>query len=136
MSRNHGIVPYNHDEHYEMLCGWLSARGIPNPPKTTMSEIGYVVDDLAIGFLFLTTSKIAEIDNIAADPKVSAWERDHAIHFLLIALEHEAAEAGCHLVKVLGRIPTMKKRFDRLGYESHGEFTLYYKNLGGTPCRG
>lgn len=130
--RNHGIHPYDHDEHYGLIRAWLKARGLEAPPRERLSEVGYCVDDVAIGFLQLTTSKQAWICDIVADPTVSAWERDHALRHLFHTLEAEAVAAGCCLVTSITNLPIMKRRFARMGYSAHGDFTLYSKKPGGS----
>lgn len=124
------IVPYAHEEHYQMLGHWLAHRGIPVPDKDMFSTFGYCVDDIAIGFLFFTNSKQAYIDNIAVDPTKDHWTRDNCIVFLLHALEQAAVDHGCKLVTVLGNLPTMKKRFEKLAFKPHGDYTLYAKVPG------
>lgn len=125
------ITPYSHTMHYEMLKTWLTVRSMPTPEKDMFSDLGFCVDNTAIGFLFLTNSKQAYIDNIAANPEKSVNQRDRCINALINTLEAAARENGYKVVSVLANIPTMKKRFAWRGFRKHDDYSLFYKFIGG-----
>lgn len=125
------IERYTHDKHYDMVKQWLFFRGMGVPEKDMFSSYGLCVNNAAIGFLFLTNSKQAYIDNIAANPEKTEAERDHSLTTLIKALELAAIEKGSTFVSVLANIPTMKKRFVWSGYKKHNDYSLFYKNIGG-----
>jgi len=125
------IVPYSHTQHYELLKGWLASKGMGIPEKDMFSDLGFCVDNTAIGFLFLTNSKQAYIDNIAASPEKTEAQRDKCINALINVLESAALENGCKMISVLANIPTMKKRFAWRGFKKHNDYSLFYKFIGG-----
>lgn len=124
------VETYSNARHYEMVCRWLAHRGMPNPDKRLFSPTGFVVDETAVGFVMLTNSRQMYIDHIAADPTKTPKQRDVALCFLIKALEDIARSHGAILVTVLANLPAMKKRFEKLGYLKHGDYTLYFKQLG------
>lgn len=125
------IVPYSHAMHYNMLKSWLLFRNIPVPEKEMFSDLGFCVDGTAIGFLFLTNSKQAYIDNIAANPEKSETQRDKCLNVLINILEAAAKDNGYKLISVLANLPTMKKRFAWRGFRKHNDYSLFYKFIGG-----
>lgn len=125
------IESYDHGTHIARLTSWLSKHGITVPDRRLFSDLGIVVDGTAIGFLFLTSSRQAYIDHVAADPGAPVEKRDQALTALFDTLEGVAKEKGCLLVTALAALPTMKRRFESRGYKAHGNFSLYYKTLEG-----
>lgn len=119
-----------------MLTHWLGSRGVAVPQRELFSDLGFVVDECAIGFLFKTESKQAYIDHIAADPDSDTAARSEALDTLFLELEKKARELGYLMVTVLASLPVMKRRFLTHGYEAHGEYTLFYKYIGGEKCLG
>ena len=113
-----------------MVKSWLAHRKMAPPEQRLFSSTGFVVDDTAIGFLMVTNSKQMYIDHIVANPARSSKERDEALKTLFHALEVAAREAGALLVTVLANLPVMSERLSKVGYHKHGDYSLYYKQLG------
>ena len=53
---------------YPLIESWFKARGREMPKNGTLSDLGYIVDNRVAGWLYLTNSNIAMIENIIADP--------------------------------------------------------------------
>ncbi len=126
------IERYSHEKHYKLVEDWLAARNMQIPPKELFSEkdIGFVVDNRAVGFLIHPEgTKVAYFDRIAGDPNLRPSLRDEALRDLFDTLEIEAKNRGAALVQILGGLPAMRVRFDSRGYENFGLFTLHYKVL-------
>lgn len=131
------VIPYSHTLHYERVKEWLWAKGMRMPEKCLFSDLGFMVDGIAVGFLYLSNSRQAFIDQIAADPTASEKDRDAALRFLFKSLEGMAKECGCVLVKILSDLPKMQRRLETMTYTKHGDYGLYYKVLeGDSQCLG
>lgn len=130
------IEVYSHDKHLPILGRWLSNWGITPPPRALFSDIGFVANGIAMGFLFTTNSATAYIDHMAADPNSSAEARDIAITDLFNHLEVVADSSGHKFLTVMSRIPAMRDRVTSLGFTQDKEYMLYYKILGGEKCLG
>lgn len=120
---------YSHSKHFNTVKSWLQAKHIEVPDKRLFSDIGFMVDNAAVGFLFLNNSCQAYIDHVAGNPLIDAEDRDNALVSLIYKLEQTAKEEGVIMVTVLASLPAMKERFDKIGYIKHGEYSLYYKVL-------
>lgn len=118
---------YSHEKHYDKLRRWLRRRDIVVPPKEHLSRLGYCMDGIAIGFLLVTSAKQAFIDHIAADPDTTKIDRDSALVKLIRALEIDAFTIGMEVVTTLTQNPSMKSRLQDLGFNSMGEYSLYFK---------
>ena len=124
------VEKYDIEKHCLILKDWLTARKLTLPHEDLFSDIGFVVNNIAIGFLFLTNSKQAYIDHLATDPKSDKEERRVALDKLFETLEKTATDKGCLMITGLASMPAVRTRLDRGGYAHYGEFGLYYKVLG------
>jgi hypothetical protein len=100
---------------------------MPCPPTELFSDRGFVVDDIAIGFLFTHNAKSCHVDHVIADPSACDSDRKNAVDELFNHIEHVASDEGYSLITMLAKIPAMKKRAERLGYSRFDDFTLYFK---------
>lgn len=124
------IVLYNDKEHYDTLCTWMQRHDLQAPNPKMLSDFGMVVNKTAIGFLFMTNSKTAYIDNIVTNPVMKSQERHIALNLLLKNLEFAAKKNGYKLITVLSNQSDMDVRLFSLGFRSHGAYSLYYKEIG------
>ena len=125
------IEKFDFAVHGERLERWLKKRGVSLPDKRLLSNLGFVSNGIAIGFLFCTQAGQAYIDHVAADPDSNSHLRDQALDELFNALEVEAKKMGYVMAMALAALPAMKRRFMSRGYYPHGDYTLFYKVLGG-----
>lgn len=125
------IEAYDPLLHGKKLKSWLWKRSITLPDERLLSNLGFVANGLAVGFLFCTQAGQVYIDHVAADPEAPPDKRDEALDELIGALEAKAKELGFVMVMVLAALPVMKKRFLKCGYAPHGDYTLFYKVIHG-----
>ena len=130
------IEAYEHKKHAFVLQAWLTHWGITIPPVELFSDIGFIVNDVAIGFLFTTNSGTAYIDHVCADPRASEMARDSALDDLLNHLGTVSQSMGYKFLTIITRIQALKDRLSYLGFVPEKEYMLYYKILGGSPCHG
>ena len=132
------LTDYNHTDHRPLVEEWLSYRGIPIPPRELSSPIGLVIDNKAIGFLYLTQAKrIAYLDQFVTKPGLPSEVREACLQTLIHELTWKAKENGVWLVTALCGSPNMQNRFYRQGFVQKGPYTLIYKTLKeNLPCHG
>ena len=120
------IEIYSHDQHYNLLRSWLAAHDIIVPPKDLFSDIGLCVNRKAIGFLFLTNSPQAYMDNIAADPKIDKSLRDSNLRVLTDALTAIAQQKGVKILNTLTSLATMKERLYDMNFKRLPDNYAFY----------
>lgn len=128
------IEMFNFKKHLPVLSSWLAHYKLPMPDSRQFSATGWVVNKIAIGFLFETNSAQCYMDHVIADPEATPDDRDCALKVLFRKIESAAKENGNVMLIALANLPAMRKRFDSAGYKKHGEYGLYYKSpltLGG-----
>jgi hypothetical protein len=124
------VKRYNPFMHFEMLEAWLPAFNIPVPKPDSLPEFGLIVDDIAIAFLVRTDSAVAYIDHVITDPRSEKLKRDRALKTLFLELETQAKREGFSVVTTLVNLPSHIERVKRLGYQAHGDYTLFCKVTG------
>lgn len=115
-----------------LLSRWLDAYRLAPLTEEVLRGVGIVVDDVAMAFLFHDpVSRRGYLDNFIANPMADKTERDIGVRAVTRVLTAHAEMLGIRLLTVLANIPTMRRRFQELGFCHHADFGLYYKELGG-----
>lgn len=122
---------YDVGRHHDSLCAWMRAHKLPEPEPHILSDVGLIINNCAIGFLFKTNSKTCYIDNIVTNPLKKSGERHEALNMLLKNLDWMARKSGFEVITILTNTPEMDKRVGELGYKNHGAFSLFGKETGG-----
>lgn len=79
----------------ETVNAWQVARGLVPVPADELSEIGFIEDGVAVGFLLRTEVKsIAILDSFITNPAARRSARYWAIEQLISILECEAFKRG------------------------------------------
>lgn len=110
----------------------MKRHDLAEPNKDLMSDVGLLINDAAMGFLFKTNSKVCFIDNLVTNKAKTSEERHNALNILLKNLDWMAKKSGFKAIQVLCDTPNMDKRLFELGYKSHGAWTLFFKLTGET----
>jgi hypothetical protein len=117
------IERYSHAKHYELVERWLAGYGLPVPPRSFFSETGLVSGGICVGFLYLTNSRKAWIDQIVADKTSPRSDRSKALDELIEGLKRMAADEKVETLQVMTSGPLVD-RFARLGFETVGHYTF------------
>jgi hypothetical protein len=64
---------------YLMLSQWWDAQEFPKPALGLLPATGYICDEIAAAFLYLTNSPLSWIEWVVADPDAEKQARSHAI---------------------------------------------------------
>lgn len=71
------------EEHYAEVCNWWKAHSWPLMPLSLLPKTGYIVRDVAAGFLYNTDSGIAWIEWIVSNPESDKAIRNEALDLIL-----------------------------------------------------
>ncbi len=80
--------------HYDAFCAWtrwyqMTPLALPFLPPT-----GFVVDGVAMGFLYKTDSKMAWIENLSANPVLPREQRTCGLDLVVAAIIEESRAQG------------------------------------------
>lgn len=77
------------------LDTWREERGVPLVPRDLYPPDGLIVEGVAAGFLTLTTSKMALVENVVTNPRALKEDREKAVIEIVKKLEELAVSKGC-----------------------------------------
>lgn len=112
-----------------MISSWYSDRGLPVPPSKYLPTTGFIVEDVACGFLFKTDSAFAILDAFVSNPKEKKTKRNNALDMITTLLLLEAKNAGYDLVKADTKHDVIKFRCIKHGFISTGKYYSYAKEI-------
>ena len=113
------------DEDYYLLECWCKDRGAVPPPKQCLSTLGFVSDERAIGFLYITDSNIAFIEYVISDPLTVPSMRRQSVKKLCGNLIDTAFLLGYTHVFALTEHPQIKKLCEEFGFKSKPSYELF-----------
>jgi hypothetical protein len=114
---------------YSQLTRWFKHREMNVPPIELLPNHGYIMDDVAAGFIYLTNSAVAIIDCYIANPESDKNTRDKALNWITIHLIAYAKNSGCRLIKSDTKIKEVITRSKNHGFKEVGQFTSLVREL-------
>ena len=114
---------------YSQLAKWCNHRDVVAPPKDLLSSVGFIVDDVACGFIYLTNSSVAILDCFISCPHSDKKIRDKALNLITIELTAYAKNSGCRLIKCDSKIREVINRAYDHGFKEIGQFTSLVKEI-------
>ena len=120
---------YQHGLDYNQFCEWMQSHRALVPPEDSLPHIGFVVDGIAMGFVYMTDSSVAIIENMVTNPKSSLRDRYDAVDDITDRLEEAALELKYkQLIVITDKHSITEKALNR-NYLNTGEFSLLVKEL-------
>lgn len=111
---------------YPTLVGWWEAQKFPVPPEVILPSTGYMSDEMAAGYLYLTNSRIAWLEWVVADPKAPKCPRSKAIDEVVNHICNAAKITGAALVFTSANLFPFCERLRRLGFKDGDQKTNHF----------
>lgn len=112
-----------------MINKWLLQRKMPTIAAWQLPEIGFIVEDVACGFLIMMSNGYCVLDFFISNPDAIAKHRSEAFDDIVEKLEAYAKSCQVHKILAYTKVFRIKKIAERLAYKSIGEFTCFEKEL-------
>jgi hypothetical protein len=109
------IKPFEESDH-PLLCSWWEEHGWAPVSLNMLPKIGYIVDDICAGFLYINDSKLCHLEWIIADPKSDKNKRSEALNVLISTLCFTAKEYGCEAVFTATKHKSLIERYKSNGF--------------------
>lgn len=106
------------DKDYPMIASWCQERGRNPPEKAALSTMGYIADNRVAGWLYLTDSNIAMIENIVSNPKTVKSLRRESLKRLCSVLIDSAFLLGYQHVFGITNHPAIEKLAKDMGMKT------------------
>lgn len=103
---------------YETVCVWWRKHDWTPVPVSSLPRTGFIVDDLAAGFLYITDTNLTWLEWVVANPEAEKEQRSKAVDAVIEALLDRAKELGFTRVFTSTNNPALEKRFHKHGFGS------------------
>ncbi len=108
---------------------WFQMWGLTAPHKDRFSDLGFIVPDVAAGFLYLTNSGVAIIDAYICNPGAHKRIRDEALDAITYRILEAAEGAGVQYLKGDTNFRTILRRAQKFGFKVVGQYASFAKEL-------
>lgn len=110
---------------FDEIEKWFRAREMPVPERSLFPKIGFIVDNIAAGFIYFTDSSVAIIDCYISNPKSDKRNRDEALRAITGALITTAKFHKVKLLKCDTSLDAVKIRAEASGFKRIGAFDSF-----------
>lgn len=107
------------------ICFWFCARGLNPPDESLFAPTGFIVDNIAAGFVYFTDAPIAIIDGYISNPNVDSKTRSNALDEITKALIKAASERQKHVIKCDSKLEAIKQRASKHGFKYSGSYASF-----------
>jgi hypothetical protein len=124
------VERYDPERHRQWLRAWLDWHDERPVAPELLPPTGFVVPELAMGFLYETDAKVALIEVLISNPLASREARGQALDVVVETIIEEARTRG--FARLLGytALPAVVSRAERHGFSVGAErYTLVTKVL-------
>lgn len=103
----------------DRINAWLDEHGKPGTlTETEIPSVGLIVEDTAAGFLYITDSSVAFLENFVSNPKAQKRQVREAIDEIIKRLMIFAHEAGISRLVGITTKQSMAKRAEAAGFRT------------------
>ena len=102
--------------HYEKVCEWWKGHGWPIIPIPFLPSRGYIIPDVAAGFLYSTDSNIAWMEWIVGNPKANSRTVYEGIKTVVEHIKEIALEDGYGTIFTTVRPSGLEKVYNKVGF--------------------
>lgn len=122
------VRPWSNSD-YGKYCQWFITRAMVAPPAQCLPAVGFIVDDVAAGFLIQTDCKVAIIEHVTTNPKADGEDREKALNEIFNELQFVARKKGFKFLFGNTRFEEIAKRGERYGFKEIGKYDHFMKEL-------
>lgn len=116
-------------EDYVQLEKWGYNRDVKAPPLDLLPSTGFIIDDVACGFVYLTNSAIGILEGFITNPEADKNDRNEALDSITLKLIELAGINGCTVLKCETKVDAIVKRANKFGFTELVGFKTFIKEL-------
>lgn len=120
------MTRYKHS-HFGMIADWYQKRGLPIPSPSSVGDIGWIVDNRAAGWLYITAGNIALIEGVITNPETVPSMRKQSLKTLAGLMVDNALSLGCTNIIAITKHPSIMELCEYMGFkelQDHRVFAL------------
>lgn len=122
------IRPWSSSD-YGNYCQWFILRALKPPPAEALPATGFIVDNVAAGFLIKTDCKVAIIEHVATNPKSDGQDREKALNEIFNELQFVAKKSGFKYLFGNTLFKEIADRGERYGFQNIGKYDNFMKGI-------
>lgn len=112
---------------YDVIANWYIQRKLTPPQPRMLSDMGFIVDNRVVGWLYLTNSNTAFIEWVIARPKTTAYLRRESLAKLVGVLVDTASMLGYDIIFGMSSHPGIGREAKKLGLVKQTHDIWLYK---------
>ncbi len=102
---------FNPSTDYHTVCEWWRQHNWDCVPKDCLPVTGYIIDDVCVGFLYKTDSKIAWLEYIVSNKNSDKEVRNKGLDKVIDTLINDAYESGFKALFTSVEHPALIERY-------------------------
>jgi len=104
-------------EDFSMIESWCHGWNVPKVTNVC-SNLGYIVDDVAAGWLYITNSPVAFVEHLITNPKSGIKLRNKALDLVVLHIANVAKDMDFkHLIGITN-LDVIRKRAEKLKFNT------------------
>jgi hypothetical protein len=107
--------------HYASFCKWTRWYEMTPLPLQFLPQSGFVVENVAMGFMYRTDSKMALIENLTANPMVPRVTATQGLDAVVEAIAAEGRSLGFEVLIGYTNVAAVIQRALRHGFTTDDE---------------
>lgn len=107
------IRKFDLEKDYNTINEWSIARNLGPIPKELLPKIGFIVDNVACGFVIQTDTKVAYGEFLISNPTSTKEQRNVAIDSIMNRGFEKARDLGYLIFYVNVSNPVLHERFEK-----------------------
>jgi hypothetical protein len=132
METNFLLHKFSYHEHAEEVRRWGKKHAFPLPPEQMLPDTGFIVNEIACGFLYVTNSSLGWIEWVFSNPEKTKEERAEGLDLVFKAVQKLSKELGIQALFSAAATKAYANVLERNGFnETDKSVTHYLKILGG-----
>ena len=114
---------------FQILNHWCSLRDLPPLDQDVLPDTGFIVDEIAAGFLIAMNNNMGILDFYVSNPHSDKKERDVALDEITKELIATAKDVGMKRLICTTKNDAISKRAMFHGFEYMGQFASFRLEL-------
>jgi hypothetical protein len=115
------VVAFDAERHTDMVRDWAAHRSNINVPFDRLPPTGFVIEDLAVVFMYRTDGPVVLIEALITNPESTAELRGAGIERVVGALFDQARAEGYRVAMAVTPRGAIVERAKRLGFTAASE---------------
>lgn len=105
------------EDNYATLCKWWEAQKFPAPHNSILPATGYIANEAAAGFLYITNSPLCWLEWVVVNPEAEKKVRNESINEVIEYVCDRAAFCGATQVFTSSNYWPFIARLKKSGFE-------------------